>query len=168
MATAQQQIITTTPSKNVARRSKRAPKVTQHFSSPGYIRERPQHRSALTVDATTYSVGYLTRQGVRHQSWFCILDAQPVLVPPPRICQGGLTGLIAFLQKRTSTQQSNGGAGRDGVEETLGGGQGDSHHKKESFQNERHHRELYRTIVHETANSEALNLHMQQSTWEKR
>ena len=78
MATAQQQIITTTPSKNVARRSKRAPKVTHRFSSPGYIVDRPQHRSAAPVDATAYSVGYLTRQGARQQSWFRHLDSANV------------------------------------------------------------------------------------------
>ena len=64
----------TTPSKNVARRSGRASRPTQRFSSPGYVVERPQHRSAAPVDATTYSVGFLKRQDARQQPWFRDLD----------------------------------------------------------------------------------------------
>ena len=64
----------TTPSKNVARRSGRASKPTPRFSSPGYVVERPQHRSAAPVDASTYAVGFLIRQDARQQPWFRHLD----------------------------------------------------------------------------------------------
>ena len=47
-------MVTTTP------RSRQATKVTQHFSSPGYVVKRPEHKLDAPVDATTYSVGYLT------------------------------------------------------------------------------------------------------------
>ena len=65
---------TSTPAKVPIRRSGRATKPTQHFSSPGYVVERPQHRSAAPVDATTYSVGFLKRQDARQQPWFRDLD----------------------------------------------------------------------------------------------
>ena len=54
--------------------SGRASKANQRFSSPGYVVVRPQHRSATPINASTYSVGYLTRQDARQESWFRHLD----------------------------------------------------------------------------------------------
>ena len=65
---------TTTPSKIAPRRSGRATKANPRFSSPGYVVERPQHRSATPIDATVWSMRYLQRQDVRSQSWFRHLD----------------------------------------------------------------------------------------------
>ena len=60
----------TTPSKNVVRRSGRASKPTQRFSSPGYVMERPQHRSAAPIDASTCAMGFLIRQDALKQAEF--------------------------------------------------------------------------------------------------
>ena len=89
----------TTPSRNVARRSGRASKPTQHFSSPGYVVERPWHRSAAPVDARTRSTGYLTpRTRARNHS-----SATSILLRWPNE--------VDYL--RNKTQQSNDGAGEE-------------------------------------------------------
>ena len=63
----------TTP-KIAVRRSGRAAAPNQRFTSPGQAIERPQHRSATPMDATAWSITYLTRQDACSQPWFRHLD----------------------------------------------------------------------------------------------
>ena len=63
-----------TTSEMAIRRSRRAIKAPQRLTSPGQVVERPQHRSSTPMDATAWSITYLSRQDARNQSWFRHLD----------------------------------------------------------------------------------------------
>ena len=65
---------TSTPAKVPIRRSGRASKAPDRLTSPGYDVERPRHRSPTPMDATTWSLSYLRRQGLSSQPWFRHLD----------------------------------------------------------------------------------------------
>ena len=52
----------------------RVVKAPQRLTSPGHVVERPRYRSSAPMDATVWSVSYLTRQGICAKPWFRHLD----------------------------------------------------------------------------------------------